>query len=57
MLARIHSDRSKVGIYVIPTNEELTIAKDTEQLINLLVNGTAKDDLDYTEILSQPLRE
>lgn len=55
--ARIHSDRSKVGIYVIPTNEELTIAKDTEQLINLLVNGTAKDDLDYTEILSQPLRE
>lgn len=32
-LAKISSDKSKVTVYVIPTNEELVIARDTLQLI------------------------
>ena len=30
---RISSDDSKVQIYMIPTNEELVIARDTEQIV------------------------
>ena len=32
--AEISKDSSKVKVYVIPTNEELVIARDTMELIN-----------------------
>lgn len=34
--ARISSDNSKIEVYVVPTNEELMIAKDTEQLVKII---------------------
>lgn len=48
--ARIHAEGSKVGIYVIPTNEELTIARDTRDLVNIIRNPV-KDAIDDTEVL------
>lgn len=33
---RISTDKSKVGVYIIPTNEELMIARDTIELLNLV---------------------
>ena len=32
--ARISKDSSKIGIYVIPTNEELEIAKQTVEIVS-----------------------
>ncbi|NMA96077.1 MAG: acetate kinase [Clostridiales bacterium] len=32
---KISTDNSKVGVYIIPTNEELMIARDTVELLNL----------------------
>ena len=32
-ITKISGDDSKIGVYVVPTNEELQIAKDTEKLI------------------------
>lgn len=34
--AKISSDRSKVAVYMIPTDEELMIAKDTEDIVKAL---------------------
>ena len=33
--AKISTEDSKVGIYIVPTNEELVIARDTKRLLNL----------------------
>ena len=33
-IAKISKDTSKVSVYVIPTNEELMIAKETVDLLN-----------------------
>lgn len=33
---RISTDKSKVGVYIIPTNEELMIARDTIELLDLV---------------------
>jgi len=33
---KISSDDSKVAVYMIPTNEELVIAKDTEEIVSKL---------------------
>lgn len=33
-IAKISTDNSKVAVYVIPTNEELVIARDTQRLVN-----------------------
>ena len=32
--AKISKDSSKIGIYVIPTNEELEIAKQTREIVS-----------------------
>ena len=32
--AKISSDDSKVLVYVVPTNEELMIAKETQRIVN-----------------------
>lgn len=47
--AKIHADGSKVGIYVIPTNEELTIARDTRDLVNIIRNPD--NEIDDAEVL------
>lgn len=47
--AKIHADGSKVGIYVIPTNEELTIARDTRDLVNFIRNPG--NEIDDAEVL------
>ena len=35
-IAKLNTDRSKVAVYLIPTNEELMIAKDTEEIVKNL---------------------
>lgn len=47
--AKIHAPGSKVGIYVIPTNEELTIARDTRDLVDIIRDPA--DEIDQTEVL------
>ena len=32
-IIKLSTDRSKVAVYLIPTNEELMIARDTEALV------------------------
>ncbi|MBQ1991419.1 MAG: acetate kinase, partial [Clostridia bacterium] len=32
--AKISTDDSKIDVYVIPTNEELVIARDTQEIVN-----------------------
>ena len=43
----ISKDSSKVKILVVPTNEELVIAKDTEEIIQKLRNQNAAKLMDY----------
>ena len=33
-IVKLSTDNSKVAVYLIPTNEELVIARDTEALVN-----------------------
>ena len=34
---KVSKDTSKVAVYMIPTNEELVIARDTEELANTVL--------------------
>ena len=35
-ITKLNSERSKVQVYLIPTDEELVIAKDTESIVKAL---------------------
>ena len=35
-IIKLSTDSSKVAVYLIPTNEELVIAKDTEAIVSAL---------------------
>jgi len=48
-LAEINKPESKVKIYVIPTNEELMIARDTKEIISGL--KLKKSKLDENELV------
>ena len=35
-IVNLSTDRSKTAVYLIPTNEELVIAKDTEAIVSAM---------------------
>ena len=39
-ITKLNSERSKVQVYLIPTDEELVIAKDTESIVKALQKAT-----------------